>query len=287
MTTPNPLTVAVIGAGGKMGMRVSANLAKSPHTVRYSENGEAGIARVRAAGRELTPTEEAIKGADVVVLAVPDIALEAVTQAVVPQVDSGAVVLTLDPAAAYANLLFPREDIYYAVAHPCHPSVFFRRYTDEEWDDTFGGDKAGMDVVAAFEYDAPDQRAMAEQVIRDMYTPVLDVHWVTVKQLAQCEPTLVETVVCMLGDFMKEVMKEGVARLGIPEPAAKAIMLGHIQVSLANSFGGDNPYSDACYIAMQYGRDKIIKDDWTVIFEDAELDANLQKMLHLEHPIAR
>ena len=60
-----------------------------------------------------------------------------------------------------------------------------------------------------------------------------------------------------------------------------------IQGSLANSFGGDNPYSDACYIAMQYGRDRIIKDDWRVIFDDAELDANLQQMLHLEHPIAR
>ena len=29
------LTIAVIGAGGKMGMRVSNNLAKSAHDVRY------------------------------------------------------------------------------------------------------------------------------------------------------------------------------------------------------------------------------------------------------------
>ena len=82
--------------------------------MRYSETGEAGIARVRAAGREITPTEQAIQGADVVVLAVPDIVLEAVTAQVVPQLEAGAVVLTLDPAAAYAGLLFPREDIYYA-----------------------------------------------------------------------------------------------------------------------------------------------------------------------------
>lgn len=32
------LTVAVVGAGGKMGMRVSRNLQKSSHNVFYSEN---------------------------------------------------------------------------------------------------------------------------------------------------------------------------------------------------------------------------------------------------------
>ena len=78
VTTQTPvtgLTVAVVGAGGKMGLRVSNNLAKSTHTVRFSETGAAGIARVRAAAREITPPEQAIPGADVVVLAVPDICL--------------------------------------------------------------------------------------------------------------------------------------------------------------------------------------------------------------------
>ena len=32
-------------------------------------------------------------------------------------------------AAAYANLLYQRDDIAYAVAHPCHPSVFLERTT--------------------------------------------------------------------------------------------------------------------------------------------------------------
>ncbi|WP_253257248.1 NAD(P)-binding domain-containing protein, partial [Arthrobacter sp. Hiyo1] len=69
------LTVAVIGAGGKMGMRVSANLQKSSHTVTYSENSPAGQDRVRAEGREITATDDAVKGADVVILAVPDTVL--------------------------------------------------------------------------------------------------------------------------------------------------------------------------------------------------------------------
>ena len=36
------LTIAVIGAGGKMGMRVSDNLQRSDHTVHYVENSPAG-----------------------------------------------------------------------------------------------------------------------------------------------------------------------------------------------------------------------------------------------------
>ena len=204
-----------------------------------------------------------------------------------PQLESGTVVLTLDPAAAYANLLFPREDIFYAVAHPCHPSIFLYRPTEEEHNDTFGGEYAPMDVVAAFEYDNQGKRDQAEQVIRQMYAPILEVHWITVKQLAQCEPTLVETVACMVGDFLKEALHEAVHTMGVPEPAARAILLGHIQVSLANSLQGDNPYSDACHIAMIYGRNKIVRDDWKVIFQDDELDKNLQQMLHLREPIQR
>jgi D-apionate oxidoisomerase len=223
----------------------------------------------------------------VVVLAVPDIALQPVTADIVPQLREGAVVLTLDPAAAYANLLTRRDGIHHAVAHPCHPSIFLKRRTDEEYADTFGGIAAPQDVLAAYEGGDPEARRRAETVVRAMYAPVLDVHWVTVKQLAQCEPTLVETVACMVGDFLKEALHEAVHTMGVPEPAARAILLGHTQVALANALNGDNPFSDACLIAMDYGRSRIIRDDWKVIFDDDELDRNLQAMLHLPEPIRR
>ncbi|OYO17647.1 oxidoreductase [Enemella evansiae] len=281
------LKIAVVGAGGKMGMRISRNLQRTANEVHYIENSENARAAMSAEGREASGLDDSVKGADVVVLAVPDIVLDKVTKQVVPQLDAGTVVLTLDPAAAYANLLHPREDIFYAVAHPCHPSIFLRRYTDEEHADTFGGEAAGMDVVAAFEYDDRAKRDQAEQVIREMYAPILDVHWVTVKQLAQCEPTLVETVACMVGDLLKEALDEAVNTMGVPEAAARSMLLGHIQVSLANSLQGDNPYSDACHIAMKYGRKKIIRDDWKVIFADDELDRNLEQMLHLDRPLMR
>ena len=200
-----------------------------------------------------------------------------------PELDPGTIVLTLDPAAAYANLLYQRADVEYAVAHPCHPSVFLQRKTTEELEDTFGGIAAPQDVVAALESGQPEKQAVAEEVIRLMYAPVLDVHWVTVKQLAYLEPTLVEVVACMVGDLLNDALQETVHTVGVPEPAARAMLMGHMQVALANGLRGDNPFSDACLIAMDYGREKIIKDDWKSIFNDDELDHVLKEMLHLEH----
>jgi hypothetical protein len=105
---------------------------------------------------------------------------------------------------------------------------------------------------------------------------------VTVKQLAVLEPTLVETVACMIGALLKEALAETVHTAGVPEPAARAMLLGHTQVALANTLRGSNPFSDACLIAMDYGRETIVKDDWKKIFDDSELDKVLVRMLHLD-----
>src|SRR6478672_10693609 len=121
------LTVAVIGAGGKMGLRVSANLQKSAHTVFYSENSPAGQERVRAEGREISSTEDAIKDADVVILAVPDTVLGVVSQGVVPQMKSGAILLTLEPAAADAGLLAKRLAPWPNSPEGCEPAGKVRR----------------------------------------------------------------------------------------------------------------------------------------------------------------
>ena len=275
-------SIAVVGAGGKMGMRVSANLQATDHTVRYVENSPAGQQRTRDAGRELTDAAAAVADADIVVLAVPDLALGPVTAELVPQLKPGAVVLTLDPAAAYAGLLATRDDVIQAVAHPCHPSVFLERTTSEEWADTFGGIAAPQDAIAAIESDDPEAKAIVEATVRAIYAPVLDVHWVTVKQLAQLEPTLAETVACMIGALLNEALHETIETMGVPEAAARAMLYGHTQVALANGLRGDNPFSEACLIAMDYGRESLIRDDWKKIFRDDELDANLARMLHLE-----
>jgi D-apionate oxidoisomerase len=278
------ITVAVIGAGGKMGQRVSNNLAKSAYTTLYSEASPAGVAHIESLGRTVTPTDDAVKDADVVILAVPDVVLGKVSESVVPQMKTGAIILTLDPAAAYAGLLLAREDIHYAVAHPCHPSVFLERTTKEEWADTFGGVAAPQEVIAALEGVAEDSpvRELATQVISTIYAPVIAVHFVTVKQLAVLEPTLVETIACMVGAFLKEALEETVDGVGVPYEAARAMLYGHTWIALTNGLRGSNPFSDACHIAMDYGRESIVKDDWKKIFDDSELDGVIARMLKID-----
>jgi len=265
-----------------MGMRLSDNLGRSGHHVLYSENHPAAIERVRAAGRELSDTNTAVAQSDVIVLAVPDILLGEVSHSIVPSARPGAVLLTLDPAALYAGLIAHRDDLYFAVAHPCHPSVFLQRSSSDEWADTFGGIAAPQDVVAALESGDQMVRDRTEQVIRTIYSPVVDVHWVTVKQLTVLEPTVTETITCMISGLLKDVLWEAVNTAGIPEQAVKAIMLGHVQIALANSLLGSNPFSDAAMIAMDYGRERVIKEDWRKIFDDAELDTVIARMLQLE-----
>lgn len=253
MTIDN-LTIALVGAGGKMGQRITNNLRGTAAEVRYVEKSEGGQERLRGLGVETTSLEEALDGADVAILAVPDVVLGAVSREVVPQLKSGAIVMTLDPAAAYAGLLERREDIEYVCAHPAHPSIFLKRRTDEEYADTFGGVAAPQHAVAAVESGRGEIQQIAAEVIRTIYAPVIEVHWVTVKQLAILEPTLVETIACMIGELLKEALEETVNTAGVPREAAEALFYGHIQVALANALRGDNPFSEACHIAMGHGR---------------------------------
>ncbi|WP_129291762.1 phosphogluconate dehydrogenase C-terminal domain-containing protein [Streptomyces sp. N1] len=265
-----------------MGRRVSDNLVKSDSQVLFSEASPQGQQLVRELGRTLTESTDAAARADVVILAVPDIVLGTVSEQLVPLMRPGTIVLTLDPAAAYAGLLLEREDIHYACAHPCHPSVFLERTTKEEWQDTFGGIAAPQEVVAAYEGGHQAKQELAESVIRQMYAPVIDVHWVTVKQLAVLEPTLVETIACMAGALLTEALHETVHTVGVPEKAARAMLLGHTQVALANTLKGSNPFSDACLIAMDYGRESIVRDDWKKVFDDEELDRVITRMLKIK-----
>lgn len=277
---PN-LTVAIVGAAGKMGTRVSNNLNLTDATVYYCEASEEGQAAVKELGREVSQIEDVAAACDVVILAVPDIAIGPVSEKVVPLMREGSVLLTLDPAAAYAGLITRAEGVAVACAHPCHPSVFLEREGDQ-WNDTFGGISAPQEVVAAIEDNDERQKEIAEQVIRAQYAPVIDVHWVTVHQLAQLEPTLVETTGCMIGQFLKDSMDHAVNVAGIPEPAVKAMFYGHIYIALTNALRGSNPFSDACLLAMDYGREAIIKDTWKNIWDDADLDVVIAKMLKLD-----
>ena len=69
------ITVAVVGAAGKMGTRVSNNLNLTDAPILYVEASEAGQQRLKELGREVSTLEDAATAADVVILAVPDVIL--------------------------------------------------------------------------------------------------------------------------------------------------------------------------------------------------------------------
>ena len=101
-------TIALFGAAGKIGMRITDKLKDDPayHTL-YVEAGEAGEARLRKRGLAATAQEEAVRRADVVILAVPDVVLGSVAAEIVPTIKSGAMVICLDPAAPLAGVARP------------------------------------------------------------------------------------------------------------------------------------------------------------------------------------
>ena len=118
------LKVALVGAGGKMGLRLSHNLKNSDYVVSYHEINPEGVARLVEKGIRVSETGFCIPGSDIVILAVPDVSLEKVSAEIVPSMREGALAITLDPAAALAGKLYKREDISYFITHPCHPSIF-------------------------------------------------------------------------------------------------------------------------------------------------------------------
>ena len=74
-------TIALLGAGGKMGCRIADNLRHRPeYRMRYVEIGEDGLARLHQRGLEPTPRDEAVAEADAVILAVPDNRIRPIAQ---------------------------------------------------------------------------------------------------------------------------------------------------------------------------------------------------------------
>ena len=106
------LTVALVGAGGKMGRRIINNLKDLPdYQMLYMEVNPSAVDELARDGIEVTAQEEAIVQADAVILAVPDRLLASITQNLIPKMKSGAMAICLDPAAAYAGVLAERADI--------------------------------------------------------------------------------------------------------------------------------------------------------------------------------
>ena len=118
-------TVALFGAGGKMGVRLATNLAKSDYETLHVEVSPQGQARLKEeTGLDCIDQAEALDRADVVILAVPDRLIGKVLSGFVADLKPGTAVIMLDAAAPYAGTLPERSDVTYFVAHPCHPPLF-------------------------------------------------------------------------------------------------------------------------------------------------------------------
>jgi D-apionate oxidoisomerase len=273
--------VALIGAGGKMGMRAARNLRDCPAwELGCCEISDVG--RSRLAELELTAhsAAEIVPGADFVVFAVPDAAVLTVSRQIVPLARPGATFLLLDPAAAMAGEVTLRPDAAFVVTHPCHPPLFGDETTPEARADLFGGIAARQDIVMALMQGPEGAWQLAEDLARDIFAPVVDVHRITVEQMAILEPAMAEVCAASACMVIKEAMDEAV-RCGVPEPAARAFMLGHAQVPLAILFGVINAdFSDAAKIAMAYGRRHLVREDWRKVFEPEQVRACIGEMLH-------
>lgn len=269
-------TIAIFGAGGKMGCRITDNLKNSAHKVHYIEVSEAGVNNLRQRGLTPTPQAEALAEADVVVLAIPDNLIERISAQIVPSLKSGALVISLDPAAPCANRVFRREDISYFVTHPCHPPVFNDETDLAAKRDFFGGIKAKQNIVCALLHGSEEDYQLGEEISREMFQPVMKAHRVTVEQMAMLEPGLTETTsqTCLL--VVREAMDE-VIRRGVPAEAARDFILGHINIQLAIFFNEiDVQFSDGAKKAMDRARSQIIQPDWKKVFEPESINESLE-----------
>jgi len=260
--------VAIIGAGGKMGYRVSANLKGSPYDVSHVEVSEAGRERLKEIDINCVDTDVALEDADIVILTIPDNMIEKVTAQLVDKFKNGATLIALDAAAPFAGHLPDREDLTIFVAHPCHPPIFNDETDLEAKRDHFGGLKAKQAIVCALLRGDEKNYAVAEDVSKRMYAPVIRSHRATVDQMAILEPVLSETVCATCLTVIREATDEAVAR-GVPEEAARDFILGHLNVELAILFDQlpGVRMSDAANKAVDRAKKQIFAPDWKKVFE--------------------
>jgi hypothetical protein len=237
------------------------------------------MARLRERGLTPIAPEEAMRRADLVVLAVPDVALGSVAATVVPQLKPGTVVICLDPAAPFGGELPPREDIAYFVVHPCHPPVVNEEIDLEAKMDFYGGVKAKQVIVCALMQGSDADYGRGEALARAMFAPILRTHRITVEQMAILEPAMAETVVLTCMFIMKEAMEEAVRR-GVPEAAARDFLMGHINVNIGILFGYLNTnFSDAALLMVERAKEQLIRPDWKQVFEPDNLRTQVDAIL--------
>jgi D-apionate oxidoisomerase len=272
-------SIALFGAGGKMGYRLAKNLKGSKFDVRHVEISDVGKARLKDdLGLSTVDVDVALDGADVVILAVPDTHIGKVAAGIADKLKAGTMVVALDAAAPFAGHFPKRDDLTYFVTHPCHPPIFNDETDMQAKKDHFGGLFAKQHIVSALMQGPEEAYAVGEEIAKTIWAPVMRSHRVTVDQMAMLEPGLSETVAASLLVIMKQAMDECVAR-GVPEEAARDFLLGHLNVLGAVIFGEvQGVFSDACNKAIEFGIPALMRDDWKKVFEPKEIADSIQRI---------
>lgn len=261
-------TIALFGAGGNMGTRITNSLRGDPeYRLLCVEPSNAGHARLLSAGLSVTAAEEAVQQAEVAILAVPDTLVGKVASGVVPSLKAGTLVMCLDPAAPHAGKLLVRKDISYFVVHPAHPPFFNDETDAEARRDFFGSGKAKQAIVCALIQGSEEDYVRGEAISRKIFRPILRSHRVTLEQMAILEPALSETVAATLLTAIREAMDEAIRR-GVPADAARDFLIGHINIELALVFNELNwQFSAGALKAIEEAKKEILQPDWKKVFE--------------------
>lgn len=275
------MQVAVLGAGGNMGRRITRTLTGSPdYKLRLIEPGERGRRLIEADGLSVVDQATGLAGADVVVFAVPDKIVRSVAAEVVPLLDRGTSILFLDPAAVAAGRVPHRADIQCFVTHPTHPPLYslLGEETAAARRDFWGGGLATQAIVFAVAWGDDLYADKVERLAQDMFSPVSAAHRITVEQMALLEPALSET----LTNGCVAVIREGMERViaaGVPAPAARDFLMGHLQIGISLIFEElDWQLSDGAQLALAQSRKQLFKEDWYRIFEPDSVMASLKQI---------
>lgn len=274
-------TIALMGAGGKMGMRITRNIKGHPdYKTLYVEVSEAGKASLAELGLKTTPQDEALKQADAVILAVPDALIGRICTEIVPKLKSGTMVIGLDPAAGYAGVLPKRKDITYFISHPCHPPVFNDETDPAAQRDWFGGVKAKQAIVCSLHQGPEEDYTRGEAIVRVIFAPVMRSHRITTEQMAILEPALTETLTSTCVQILREGMDE-VIRMGVPEEAVRDFFFGHVRTAIAILFDvTEYPMSDGAQLAVNKAKAQIFQPDWKKVFATENVKKSVREITH-------
>jgi hypothetical protein len=273
------LTITLMGAGGKMGLRIAGNLLKTNYNLQCVEVSERGKTALAERGITTLSAEEALAATDAVILALPDNRIGQITRQLEPHFRPGVMLIALDIAAPLAGDLPKRDDLVYFVTHPCHPSVFGGETEPEAQLDFFGGVRARQNIVCSLVQGAEENYAIGEQIARAIYAPVIDSHRCTPEQMAILEPVLSETVLGTCLTIVGEAMQEAVKR-GVPQAAVRDFLLGHLKVELGivfRLFEGAT-FSDGALKAIEEAKRSLFQPDWKKVFEPAAITASIQQI---------